>query len=157
MNQRLKSYFQPQLIAIVCAAFMLLSIFFPYAHATKSFAEELSRNSTYYSSQGIYYKDLTHPSLFTYVKIYEKITPEGAKAFGCFLTAIVAASALTLFFSFRKRPIAMIIFNAISLLLFSRITKFHNGFINQNNYNLSITYYLFIISSNSLSMQIVGI
>ena len=146
MKQKLQTLFSPKAIAIICSFLMILTIFLPYAHAKKDFMEELSYNANYYSSAGINYKKLINPSLITYLKIYQTIDETSATIFKVLIGINVFFIGLTLLSAFKQKPIMMAIFNLLSILVFSIISKTHNQFIDTNNYNLSIAYYLFFIS-----------
>lgn len=147
MKQLKNITFIPILIAVICTFLMILSIFFPYATAKEEFVAELKNSNLYSSQLKIDNKELINPSLLTYTKIYKALSPESAIIFGCLLAIIAFLCIMTLIFTLCKRPIAMIIFDILSLFLFTRTAKFQNSFINVDNYNRTITFYLFIISA----------
>ena len=116
-------------IAAVATSFlMVLMLFFPYASATDDYEERLMENADEYLEEDIEFtcEDGVKISLIEYVKLYKHYASEGIREETLIASIVIIAvfgffSVLAFVMSFLKKPIAIIVFDALALASFKLI------------------------------------
>ena len=114
------------ILLVIISLFMFLSIFLPYASATDEHAERLEQYSKFYSVEELDLggKDLVHISMFEYAMIYGNIGEEwfGDHVMGTIyvsLVVLIAVFSLCIaFFAYRKKIVAVIVFDVLASAVF---------------------------------------
>ena len=142
-----KNLLYPALAAIAGALLMLIALFLPFASAKDDYKEILMSypDSVYSNEAGMNNKDAVHISLAEFIKIDSAavetgISEEIAIANMVIIIALAVFALLTLLFSILKKPIAILVFNIVSLAVMQLI-KFDfesRGIIPSNSYDWGI-------------------
>ena len=146
----------PSLMVLIGSLMLVTALFVPFAAGTKEYKEKLNElpNEIYLEEIGMANKDLSDLSLFEYGKIYYAASKnevlKGAGSiylvlFGTFAVGI----ALTTLFSILKKPIAVMIFNIFSLVVFNfiRYDFTDRGVIPSMDYNWGIAQYIYYVGA----------
>ncbi len=141
----------PVLITIIGAVLMLLMLFLPYASATDDYEERLMKyeDEMYVKEIGMTNADAVDISLFEFERIYVEAARQGLNK-EISITCIVVISIFvvfvlqTLLMSFLKKPIAIVIFDLLTMIVFKLICfDFEDrGVIQSSSYHWGIVYYL---------------
>jgi len=141
----------PVLITIIGSMLMLLMLLLPYASATEEYKEWLLEyaREDYAEGAGITNEEAVQISLAEFMKIYMKVANQGIyKETSILCTVIIGIfavfSLLTLLMSIRKKPIGIIVFDILALIVF-HIIHFDfedRGVIANSSYNWGISNYL---------------
>lgn len=142
------------ILLVIISLLMFLSIFLPYASATDEHAERLEKYADFYSFEDLNLdgKDLVNVSMFEYAMIYGGMSEElfGDPVMGIIyvsLVVLIAGFSLCMaFFAYRKKPVAIIIFDIAVTAIFHIQTWDYSdrGIVPSGNYNWGVAYYLFI-------------
>lgn len=144
----------PFLMVLIGAVLLLATLFMPYATATREHKERLLSHPDYVviPELGMTNKGAVHMSLVDYTRVYGVAIGQGrqkevAVAGIVIILAFAVFSALTLLMSICKRPIAIIVFEALALVAFQVIHfDFEDrGVIPSSSYQWGMANYLFYI------------
>lgn len=113
------------IIALIGSIMLIATLFLPFASATEKYREQLEKfpDTMYAEEIGMTNKDAVNISLFEFGKIYSS-TAAAQNAQAVSITCVVMISAFAIFallsaiFSLLKKPIAIMIFNVLSLATF---------------------------------------
>lgn len=138
----------PMVILFVGIALMIISFFIPYLSATEEYAKIMKA-----SPDTLFYADTTNReavniSLFDVVRMYYSGANMLYMLF-VFIPVVMMGifSLLNAFFSFFKKPVAIIVFNTLSLGIFVLFNwDFQERGLFAEIYNFSIAYYLVYIA-----------
>lgn len=138
-----KRMLAPWIVAMVAALAMASSLFLPYATA-KGDMREMSQ-----VAGELINGNLTNPSMFEFSRIYMDQIGESISAIQTYVTigltiAIVVSGLLTLLFAALKKPIAVIVFDALAFLAFlaQNFDFSDRGVVPSDNYNWGAGYYV---------------
>ena len=147
MNKKLNI---PMLILLVGIATIIISLFIPYVSATEEYAKilNISPNTPFYEKINMTNREAMNLSLFDMANIYY----HGANIFYKYFVPIAMVtigifSLLNILFSVLKKPIAVIVFDVLTVGTFALLNwDFQDRGIFTNKYNFLISYYLFYIA-----------
>ena len=113
------------IIALIGSIMLIATLFLPFASATEKYREQLEKfpDTMYAEEIGMTNKDAVNISLFEFGKIYSS-TAAAQNAQAVSITCVIMISAFAIFallsaiFSLLKKPIAIMIFNVLSLATF---------------------------------------
>lgn len=113
------------IIALIGSIMLIATLFLPFASATEKYREQLEKfpDTMYAEEIGMTNKDAVNISLFEFGKIYSS-TAAAQNAQAVSITCVVMISAFAIFallsaiFSLLKKPVAIMIFNVLSLATF---------------------------------------
>lgn len=151
MNSKMKVTF---IATVIASLVIIVTLFLPFASATESNREQLLENSELGSlvDTGLTNEDLTDVSLFEYVRVYSYLAENEytrAVAIVCISTIIAFAffAVMTFLFSILKKPIAIIIFDVLTMLdfLIIRFDYSSRGVVPSRSYNWGFANYIIII------------
>jgi len=150
-EEKTKLGFYPALITIIGSVFLLLLLLLPYASSTEDYKEWLLEyaDEDYMEGTSMTNEDAVCISLAEFMKMYIKMIGDesyGETSIVC--TAIIGIfavfSLLALFMSIGKKPIGIIVFDILSLIVFY-IIRFDfkdRGVIGNRSYDWGIASYL---------------
>ncbi len=114
--------------AVVTSLLMVLMLFLPYASATEDHEERLMENSDEYMEEDIEFtcEDGVKITLAEYVKLYKHYASEGIREETAITSIVIISvfglfSVLALVMSLLKKPIAIVVFDALALASFKLI------------------------------------
>jgi hypothetical protein len=145
-----KNVLLPTIIAFIGVATILVSIFLPYASATEEYAELLKESPNTIQSENVNMtnSDIINLSLIETIKIYyyEDIDIFYKYFVPSAVLSIALFSLINLIFVFKKKPIAIMIFNVLVLGMFNALNwdfKDRNAVAYYHTYHLGISIYIF--------------
>lgn len=114
----------PRLITQIASFFLFMMLFLPFATATKEYKEYLleSPNAMHIEEIGMTNSEAVSLSLFDYVRIYLEAFEQGYQEEQCMIGIAMIAlfalvSLLCVFLSLCKRPVGIIVFNLLAMVL----------------------------------------
>lgn len=143
----------PFLVTVVASIIVLAAFFLPLATADAEYAEYLKTHAQDYIMPGIEVtnEEVIHISMYEYAMMYMETYNTIDRTLSTVVVAIIGAagflSLITLLFAIFKKPIAVIIFNALSLgVYYLMVWDFkERGVVPNNIYNLGFAYYVYYI------------
>ncbi len=163
MEQKRKRIFWA--ITIIGALLMLVMLLLPFASSTDDYKEELNKkpDDVYIEQIDMRNSDAVDISLVEYIKVYSAAIEEGIQeetamvSIGVIVIFLIFAM-FTLIMSLLKKPIAIIVFDVLSLLVFSlvRFDFEDRGVIPSRSYDWGITSYLVYIVGVVIMVGAVG-
>ena len=145
-----KNILLPTIIAFIGVATILVSIFLPYASATEEYAKLLKESPNMMQSENVNMKnsDIINVSLVETCKIYyyEDIDNFYKYFVPSAVFSIALFSIINFIFVFKKKPIAIMIFNVLVLGIFNALNwdfKDRNAVAYYHTYHLGISIYIF--------------
>lgn len=151
-KERIEKLFHFSFIAVMLSSLLLtLTIFLPFGSAKKDLRERLQKHpdTIILESPKMTNRDAVHMSLLEYGKIYHEIGDKQIRTgAGIFYTIFIASFAgctiLTLLFSLLKKPVIIMIFDILSLCIFSllRWDFKDRGVIPSSKYDWGLAQYI---------------
>ena len=143
----------PFLITLAAAIIVVAAFFLPLATANEEHLEYLEKYAEEFSVPEIEMTngDVIHISMYEYFRMYGVVYSTIDKTLGTVLMVLIGAvgilSLVTLLFALFKRPIAVIICNALTLGAYYLMTwDFKDrGVMPNSNYDWGMAYYLYYI------------
>ena len=143
----------PFLITLIASLMVVAAFFLPLATANEEHQEYLEK---YAQELNVPEIDMTNEdainiSMYEYAKTYWVVYNTIDKTLATIVTAIIGAtgvlSLITLFFALIKKPVAVVIFNALTLgAYYLMVWDFKDrGVMPNSNYDWGIAYYLYFI------------
>lgn len=143
----------PFLVTVIASVIVVLAFFLPLASANEKHKEYLENYEWEIDAGGLEMssKDAVHMSMFDYARIYWGVVDTIDRTLATVVTAVIAASGIlslvTLAFALWKKPIAVILFNGLTLGAYYLMTWDFNdrGVLPNSHYEWGIAYYLYYI------------
>lgn len=158
MKNLSKSMFYAVIIAVIALSlFMIIAFFLPYTSATADYRRILENFSqgTYMESANMINGNATDISLLDFAKIYSSAETLGrSAAFGNVYVIIIALIGLfslgTLIFASLRKPIGILIFDALTFIVFIFLSwDFKDrGLVQNQYYNFGMSYYIYYICTS---------
>lgn len=119
---------QAYLVTVIATLLLFAMVFLPYASAKGEFRKGLLENpDLYYVEEiGLTNKDAVHLSLLDYAKVYHEAMDQGMDKELCVVVLaiigiFVGLSAFSFIFALFKKPIAVLLFDILTLIAFRLI------------------------------------